>query len=96
MTSLKLEGVIPTDQIAKQLAEAMDIRVSDARDCIHFLFDILRERLMQLQSVHIHKFGTFRSKPIKSKVKKDADGKIRIQKGVIPDFEPHKRSFLEK
>ena len=83
---------VPTDQIVRELAKAMDIHICDSKVCVKLLFDILRDHMVNGRVVTIKNFGSFSGQRIESRIE-TVDGKTTVTRGVKAKFEPSKRCF---
>lgn len=83
---------VPTDQIVRELAKAMDIHICDSKVCVKLLFEIVRDHMMSGSVVRINGFGSFSGQRIESRLI-TVDGVTTVKKGVRAKFTPSSKSF---
>lgn len=83
---------VPTDQLVRELAKAMDIHIGDARLCVKLLFEILRDHVVSGRVVKVNNFGSFSGQRIESRII-TVDGVTTVKRAFKAKFEPSKKGF---
>lgn len=89
---LPAEFTVTTDQLSRDLARAMDIHIGDAKMCVKFLFEIMRDHVVSGRVVKVNNFGSFSGHRIESHII-TVDGVTTVKRAFKAKFEPSKKGF---